>query len=117
MSYQEFTIKQNDKKPTLVATIKDAEGNLFDLSGVDSVYFQMRLRGSDVNKVNKTDTSYATVQGDGTTGKVQYLWQDGDTDTPGMYEAEFELVWSDGEIQHVPTEEPFIVNVVKDRIT
>ena len=117
MSYQEFTIKQNDKKPTLVATIKDADGNPFDLSGVNSVYFKMRLRGSDVNKVNRTDTAYATVQGDGKEGKVQYLWQDSDTDTPGMYEAEFELLWNDGGIQHVPTDEPFIVNVVRDRIT
>ena len=117
MSYQEFTIKQNDKKPALVATLKDEDGNVVDLSHVVAIDFKMRLRGASENKVDSHEFTYARIQGDPKDGKIQYLWQDGDTDTPGMYEAEFELIYRNDEgIQHVPTDEPFIVHVVRDRI-
>ena len=114
MSYQKFTIKQNDIRPVLVAVIKDEEGNKVDLHDVLGIDFKMKLRGAPTNKVDSSRETRANIV-DPTEGKIQYVWQDGDTDTPGMYEAEFELIYRDG-IQHVPTDEPFIVHVVRDRI-
>ena len=39
---------------------------------------------------------------DAANGRVTYAWQAGDTDTPGAYDVEFEILWSDSTIETVP---------------
>ena len=120
MRYQEFTIKQGDLRPALVATCKDADGKLVNITDATKVVFRMKKRGDTKLKVDSSDTRDAMIQQpiegeEDFKHKIQYLWQEGDTDEAGKFEAEFELTFSDG-LQTIPNGEPFIVNVVKDTI-
>lgn len=46
-------------------------------------------------------------------GRVFYAWQDGDTDTAGIYNVEFEIHWG-SEIQTIPNDTYIQINIVAD---
>lgn len=107
-----FEIKKGDRLPELEATLKAGSGAVLtatDLSAVTGVKFLMRNHAE-----TKTINAAATVVGDGTTGEVSYAWADGDTDTPDLYEAEFQVTYIDGRKQTFPNEGHFAVRVVDD---
>lgn len=101
----EFNIKQNDRLPKLRANLA-IDGVALDLTSC-TVAFKMRLCGASTLKVNAA----ATVVGVPTTGVVEYTWAAGDTDTPGRYDAEFEVTVSGGQIFSTPTVGFLRVNV------
>lgn len=104
-----FYIKQNDTSPFLLATLKDGNGNLIDLTAA-TVRFHMRAVGASSATV---DGSAAIVNED--QGAVKYTWQSGDTATAGIYEAEFEVTYSGGAIETFPND-GFIRVVVTDDV-
>ena len=104
-----FYIKQNDTSPFLLATLKDGNGNLIDLTAA-TVRFHMRAVGASSATV---DGSAAIVNED--QGAVKYTWQAGDTATAGIYEAEFEVTYSGGAIETFPND-GFIRIVVTDDV-
>lgn len=79
---------RNDLLPALSITCTYADGTPVDLSTATSPKFHMRNTGdaSATAKVNAT----ATVS-DGAAGELTYTWNSGDTDTAGIYAAEFEV--------------------------
>lgn len=79
---------RNDLLPDLAITCKYADGTAVDLSTATSPEFHMRTAG-DASASLKVDGT-ATVT-DGTGGKIAYSWALGDTDTVGIYDAEFEV--------------------------
>lgn len=91
-----FYIKQNDTSPFLLATLKDANENLIDLTAA-TVRFHMRRVGSTDAVV---DGAAIVVNED--QGTVRYEWQAADTAQIGSYQAEFEVTYSGGVIETFP---------------
>ncbi len=87
----DFYITQNDTGPALIATLVDEDGVVVDLTGVadSSVRFHMIDPSDSTEKVdNNTNTSVLTPV---TGGRIQYLWQAADTDTPGLFDGEIQV--------------------------
>jgi hypothetical protein len=78
----DFTIKSPSTEPAIQAQLTDGNGDPVKLSGATT---QFRMAEPDGPIV--VDGA-ATVQ-DPEDGLVVYFWDDGDTDTPGIYNAEF----------------------------
>jgi len=104
-----FRIKQNDTGPAIQGTLKDADGNVVDVTGA-SVVFNMRSADDGTVKVNRGVGSVV----DGAAGTVKYEWAAADTDTVGTYEAEFEVTYSDGTIETFPNTRYIKVKVGDD---
>lgn len=90
-----FYIKQNDTQPRMLATLKDGDENVIDLTDA-TVRFHMRTVGGSV----VTDAAAVVVTA--ASGLVRYDWQAADTDTVGSYQAEFEVTYADGTIETFP---------------
>lgn len=110
MSAYVFYIKQNTRRPNLVARLKNADKTPLDLSDAVSVKFTMNTEPH--NNPPKIDSIDATIV-DAPNGVVQYEWQDGDTDTLGTFRGEFTVDWGSGIFQTLP-EDDYIKVVVKD---
>lgn len=104
----DFTIKQNDTLPDLQVQLTDSGGYPFDLRS-STVMFRMVKRGAQYAKVG----AFATVL-DAVGGRIKYVWQAADTDTVGVYRAEFEATDSLGRIETYPAEDYYLIEVVDD---
>lgn len=104
----DFTIKANDERPSIQATLYTG-GEAVDLSTASSVDFIMAAANGGLVKVNA-----AAVIADEVNGVVRYDWDSADTDTPGDYEAEWQVTWSDGDTQTFPTATYHTVSVLAD---
>ena len=89
----DFHIKQGNTSPALEAQLLDNNDDPVDLTVPDdwtvdqaTVKFQMQMVGDDTPTVDAA----ATVL-DAPNGIVAYEWADGDTDTTGSYQAEFDV--------------------------
>lgn len=98
MSYTApFTIKRGDTLPELVRTLNDANGPV-DLTGA-SVRFLMSHATTGAIVIDApADITIAA------SGEVSYVWQDGETDAEGTYNAEFEATFQDGRILTFPND-------------
>lgn len=107
-------IKQNDLKPYARTTLWADEANEIpaDVSSgqVDEIVFNMKPAAGAL----KVDRGIAQVVTDGTDGQVEYRWVVGDTDTPGIFSAEFEVVWADTKPQSFPPDSNLSVEVVPE---
>lgn len=105
-----FTIKQGDTSPPLTTTLADA-GVPIDLSSTSNIQFIMEDpfartvieddRTGNVNIVSEAD------------GLVEYIWQDGDTDTAGAYRAEWIVEYDTGTSETFPVDGYLGVEVVE----
>lgn len=93
---QTFTIRQNDRLPSISATLQDAADVPVDLTAAVSVTFNMR----SVEGPLVVSSPAAFV--DRLTGRVSYDWAEGDTADPGKYRAEFEVLWSGARTETYP---------------
>lgn len=99
-------VKQNDTKPDIQVTINDDQGTAVDVSGATIKFFM-----NDSTGTNKVDgTGSIVVAADGT---VKYEWGSTDLDTVGVYDAEFQITFSDGSILTAPSS-GYITVVVGD---
>lgn len=92
-----INIKQGDRRPVAEVVITRG-GVAVDLSAVSTITFKMRLVGSKTLKIDSP-----AVVTDAANGIVEYRWAVGDTDTPGRYNQEWELIWSDDTTETFPT--------------
>ena len=97
-----FEIKQNDTAPAYVYDMQDdvdtESPTAINLTSATSVTFKMRLEGT--TGAPKVDAAMEITTP--ASGRVTYEWAAGDTDTPGTYEVEYEILWNDGTIETVP---------------
>lgn len=103
-----FAIKQHDRRPYLTGTIKQPNGSPMNLSGVTAAYLIIRKTGSNSVLLRKP-----VIFTDPANGRFQYVWETGDTDSPGTYDAEIELQWG-AEPQTVPVDSYYRIIVVDD---
>ncbi len=89
-----FFIKKGDTSPSLVYALAPTT---VDLTGA-TVRFSMRTRAGTV-EINRAAALVVTPTG---TPTVRYDWQTGDTDTPGFFDAEFEVAYSGGAVETFP---------------
>ena len=84
-----FDMKQGDLKPALQVTLKDGDGVAVNVTGA-TVKFSMRNQATRALKINEGTVTLVTAA----SGIVRYDWVAGDTDTPGLYDAEFEVTYA-----------------------
>ena len=101
-------VKQNDTSPAIEATLQDSDGEAVNLTSA-TARFLMRRRGRTTAKVS----AEATIT-NAAAGVVQYDWDPADTDTPGQYEAEFEVTYSDGTKETFPSRGYISIVIVDD---
>lgn len=96
-----FKIKKGDTKEPLMAQLLD-DNEPVDLTGC-TVRFLMD------NGLN----SMAEIR-DATNGKVWYVFNEGETDTTGFFNAEFEVTYPDFRKQTFPSEGYIKIHILKD---
>lgn len=95
-----FTIKRGDTAPALrFALIPE----IIDLTGASVVF---NLRGVLDRAPADIVAALPPV--------VEYQWQPGDTQSAGLYPAEFEVTYSDGRIETFPSANNLVVQIVPD---
>jgi len=85
-----FYMKAGDLLPLIQDTLRNADGDAEPLTDA-TVTFVMRPRAGGTSIGGS-----ATIVGDPVNGVVRYTWVDGDTDTPGTYDAEWTAVFAPG---------------------
>lgn len=103
-----FYIKQNDTVPSIRATLQNGNGNPIDLISAN-VRFHMRAVGASTAKVDAAATVISAAS-----GIVQYDWAAGNTDTIGIYHAEFEVTYPDSTIETFPNDGYILVQIIDD---
>jgi len=104
-----FTVKRNDTRQYLLRTLKNADGTAIDLTDAE-VIFNMRLRKNTQLKIDGGTVTIVTAA----SGIVQYAWEDGDLDTAGFYEGEFEVTFGDSTVITVPNAEHIPITIIAD---
>jgi hypothetical protein len=104
-----FAIVQDQLGPVLEATLTKGDGTAQNLTGA-TVTFYMEKRSTGTIKVN----GGAVTLVDATNGKVRYSWAGTDTDTPGIYRAQWHVAGLSPTPVRFPTAHPgyFVVHVV-----
>lgn len=97
-----FYIKTGDTAPSIEATLKIDDVPV-DLTTATGVRFKM---GDSLDE--------AAVIVDAAAGKVRYDWTSGQTSTAGTYDAEFEITWTGGGVQTVPSKGYMRIHIADD---
>ncbi len=105
----DFDIKRNDRMPYIRMVLGYDDGSGANLSVATSIRFLMRDCKTGRLKVD----GVATVV-DAAAGIVEYQWAEGDTDTAGRFDTEWEILWATGLKQSFPGEGYGTVNVLPD---
>lgn len=103
-----FVIKEGDTSPAITATLLDAADAAVNLAGA-SVKFIMTLKGQTTAKVDAAATIVSAAN-----GQVSYSWVAADTDTAGVYEAEWQVTFSGGAKQTFPNSSYLELIVLRD---
>lgn len=107
-----FEIKANDLKPPIRATL-GFDGAALPGPLVGTVTFIMRAGGAPTGP-GTTKVNRVAVIEDAATWLVRHDWQFGDTDTPGDYVAEWEVIDVDGKPQTFPATSYHSVKIYPD---
>lgn len=100
-------VKQNDTKPDILATALDYIGDVIPLTGATIKFFMNSQDGTNI----VDGTANIVVALDGT---MKYVWQTGDLDTVGKYNAEFQITFPDTTILTAPSKGYITIIVVKE---
>lgn len=101
-----FNIKENNTSPAILYALQPTS---VSLAGA-TVQFRMRSVGSTAF----TLTENAVIVTETETPTVRYDWDSADTATPGFYEAEFVVTYSDNRVETFPNSEFLTINIFGD---
>lgn len=107
-----FCIKVNDLQPYYKVKVVDSDGNPVPLPGA-SIVCTMLARGGSSPKIDRQSTGINVTDEDG--GEFEYQWQNGDTDTVGLYDIEFEITPQSGGKFTIPVKDEAKVAIVASR--
>lgn len=91
----EYSIKQGDLLPVIEGTLRNPDGTPMSLTDC-TVFFRMRRKGLTLGELIIDDVEAEIV--DEASGRVRYVWLDGDTTSPGYFAGEW--------IVHDPLDQP-----------
>lgn len=101
LSQRDFIIKQNDTLPVLRLCVFDQSCLTtkipFNMTGATAVTFSMVDKYGNYKIAGKSASFQSVVE-----GIIQYDWQDGDTNEPGKYKGEFQLIYNNGKKLTIP---------------
>jgi hypothetical protein len=102
-----FEIKEGDTSPPFRGIAKDARGRAVELGGA-TVKFRMSPQITGLRPDIVAEATY-----DQATSELIYRWAAGDTNTPGLYDAEFEVTLPGGAgVETFPNGEYAVVEVL-----
>ena len=101
---ERVTIKRGDTSPALRVALKPETVSLVGATAS----FQMRYRRGAI----KVDASAIIESSDPPV--VRYNWSGSDTDTSGVFDAEFRVTYADGSIETFPNNGFIVVRVKED---
>ena len=105
-----FYIKQNDTAPSIEAALKDSNGRVKSMANASTVVFHM----SDENGNILVQNGVGTII-NATKGVVAYDWQAGDTSNTGIHSAEFQIEYTNGQVETFPNT-GYIKVIIKDEL-
>lgn len=106
---REFTIKQHDQTPSLVLTLTDYTGAPLDIEDWDDAAFTLCTLVPRTIIIDRAPADIDVVE-----GTLTYVWQIGDTDVVGAFEAEFDVLDADGRRRSFPADGHIRVQVLDD---
>lgn len=109
----DLVIKEGDTAPALRATFVHQNGMPVNLAGA-TVTVTIRSQASGPVLVAAAPAAIVGLPADGT---VEYEWQTGDTDTPGLYNAEWEVTWASGDTQTFPSDGYTVIEISADLVS
>jgi hypothetical protein len=105
-----FQLKEGDTSPAIKFQLLGSDG-----SGVNITGAEVRFIMADGSTTVVDDDTTGNVKiTDAATGKVRYDWQQGDTSDSGIYEAEWEVTYTDGTVETFPNSENIIIRIAPD---
>ena len=102
-----FHIKRGDTSPSLVYALSPAS---VVLTGA-SVVFSLRNRATGTVVVSRAAAVVEIATG---TPTIRYDWPAGDTDAAGIYDAEFEVTYSDLSVETFPNASNITIVITED---
>lgn len=100
MSDPDFTIKRGDTSPSITVRLMDSDDPIALENG--NVGFRMKHTREEIMVKGTCEIDADNPN------EVSYIWEDGDTDTIGHYDAEFIVDYSDpGDIDDFDVDETF----------
>jgi len=105
-----FYIKQNDTAPSIEAALKDSNGRVKSMANASVVRFHMK----DENGNALVTSGVGTIV-NATKGIIAYEWQTGDTSNTGIHSAEFQIEYTNGQIETFPNT-GYIKVIIKDEL-
>jgi hypothetical protein len=112
-----FYVKSYDTAPPIRATLEDGLGNPVDINGADVLFIMRHIRDPLSGRrpgpqlfANPANNDQAGTE---TMGDVSYEWQEGDTDIPNGYLAEWEVTFPDGAVETFPDANHVRVAIIK----
>lgn len=108
MARNQFLIKQNDLSRAIKYYPRANPAS--DFTGAIAVFNMRGRRGVGV-KINRGS---CTIGSDSGGTYFQYEWSGNDTDTPGLFEAEFEVTLSSGKPETYPNDTYIEVKILDD---
>ena len=103
----DITIKRGDTRNAIKAVLKDAAGAPVDLTGCEVKFHMAPLNRPAV-------ISRAAHIENAATGEIWLVWAPGETDTAGVYRAEFEVVYQDGRRETFPSNGYIGIQILDD---
>jgi hypothetical protein len=91
----DVTIKRGDTRNCIKAILKDASGDPVNIEGCSVKFHMAPLRQPAI-------VSRAAHIEDAEAGEVWVVWVPGETDSTGIYQAEFEVMYQDGRRETFP---------------
>ena len=105
-----FRLKRGDTSPAIKYQLVDDTGAPVDISGAD-----VRFLVEDHETLLVDDDRNGNVSvPDPTKGIVRYDWQPADTQGAGIFDAEWEVTYSDGTTETFPNTEDITVRIIQD---
>lgn len=110
---QKFTITQGDRLRLPQGNLTDSENVSINLAGCTIAFRMVDLHTGDVIVNDRPAVSLQTDSDRSTWGRCTYIWDAGETDTPGVYRAWF-IVSSGGLATHFPPDGDWYI-LITDR--
>lgn len=107
----EFSIKQNDTRPSLKAELRGEYNEARDFTNVTVQSITFHMESIDTTEV--VVDSEATIV-NAKDGIVAYEWDDGDTADAGKYIGEFQIEYQDSGTETFPNNDNIDIIIRKD---